>query len=53
MTSSVSSQVNHVPQGVGPPAQLLDVPARLTACDSRRRARSTTSVVVPPVPCGS
>ena len=36
----LSSQVSHVPHGVGPPAQLSTVPARLTRAASTRRRGS-------------
>src|SRR5215207_7923552 len=43
-----SSQVNHVPQGVEPSAQLETVPAELTKLCTSRRLLSTTTTVVPP-----
>ena len=45
----VSSQVSHVPHGVGIPAQFVSVPFRLIQSDCNAPvAASTTSVVVPP-----
>ena len=46
--SNSSSHVSQVPHGVGPPAQFVSVPARLTQSLTSRRSRSTSSVVVPP-----
>ena len=49
--STVSSQVSHDPHGVGPPAQLTAVPARLTqARRTEPLAVSNSTVVVPPQP---
>ena len=45
----VSSQVSHVPHGVGIPAQFVSVPFKLIQSDRNAPvAASTTSVVVPP-----
>ena len=51
--SSVSSHVSHVPHGVTPPAQLVDVPARLTYSATTLSSSSSSVVVVPPIAAGS
>ncbi len=50
---SVSSQLSQVPHGVAPPAQLLNVPARLTYSCTTWLCLSTRIVVVPPPDAGS
>jgi hypothetical protein len=50
----VSSQVNQVRQGVGPPAQLRIVPDRLAALSTNSPASgSKTRLEVPPLASGS
>jgi hypothetical protein len=52
-TEVFSSHVTQLPQGVRPPAQLLNVPAIEAKCSSSLPCWSNTSVVVPPRQAGS
>jgi hypothetical protein len=50
--SEFSSQVSQVPQGVLPPAQLVEVPAMPTHSATRPSGRTSTTVQ-PPAAAGS
>src|SRR4051794_28024980 len=51
--SSVSSQVSQVPQGVRPPAQLVEVPAMPTHSATGPPCGCTSTTVQPPEAAGS